>query len=146
MPSRLRAHRQILGRFLVALQNLPTTGTSVHEDVAYAIEHGRVPAVVVEPDDELSQEYAPAFDGNDEEMRTLGVFVTAIGNSPAERDTIMLEAEEAVIRANIGRECKFSSARYVKSGEGSKPAYAVRSRFTVEYHVEAQRPDQILRA
>ena len=148
MAAPARAHRQVLGRFLVAVQNLPTSGTNVFEDTVYAIAQGSVPAVAVEPDDETSEEFAPAldsFDDTDEDVRRLGVFVTAIGSTPAERDAIMLEAEEAVIAASIGRSCNFISAKFERSGEGAKPVYAVRSRFVTTYHVEAVRPDQIIR-
>jgi len=142
---RIRAHRQVLGRFLVAVQNLKTTGTSVHEDTAYAIAHSLVPAIAVEPDDESSQEYAQTFGDDDGAERTLNVFVTAIGSTPLERDTIMLEAEDSVVAASIGEECNYTGTRFIRLDEGAKPIFAARMRFATRYIVDAKRSQQIIR-
>lgn len=143
--ARKLADRQILDRYLIAVQNLPTTGTNVYEDDPYAVPDGKIPCVVIEPADQRTEPWAQSFSGPPERRVALGVFVVAIGNTPAERDQIALEAEEAVMRAGIGDETVQASREPAKSGEGAKRIYALRTRYVTQYNVDAEAPDQILR-
>ncbi len=140
------AHRRILEEVIAAVSGLDTTGDNVFEDPTYARALAQIPAVAVEPEDEVSERLAESLITEPErEQHTLGVVVHCIGRTPAERDDISLEVKRAVLFLEpLGRDRRYARAFFDRSNEGEQDIYTVSIRFNIDYDVMDNEPDIVI--
>jgi hypothetical protein len=140
------AHRKIIEEAKAAITGLTTTGDNVFEDPTYALALGNLPAVAVEPEDEISERLADDFsEGFEREAHTLGLIFHCLGRTPAERDEISIEVKRAVILyVPLGRDRRYVRANFTRSRAGEQDLYTVSLRIDVEYDVIDGEPDQIV--
>lgn len=143
MPT---GYRQVLDDVVTAVTGLPTTGSSVFEDPAVAIDKGSIPAVAIEAISIEPEIMGETHDnGSWRELHTFIVDITGLSYSIAERDQISFEILDGILRVGEpGRWRRLQGSEFVKRGEFAKRLYSVRHRFEIQYHILSTAPDVLI--
>ena len=143
----LHARRQLLDEVKQSLLNLPTSGTNVYEDPASAVQDDLLPALVIEPVTEEIESLGEVMLEEDgyHQRRVLSVLVTAVCKSAAERESLSVEIEEAVMRTTIGRGSRLVNEEFSASSEGGQRLWMIGLTFDFSYLTSSKYPRTAIR-
>lgn len=138
----VHARTRLLENVKKILVTLPTSGSSVYEDPASAVQDDQLPAIVIEPISEDIDALAESMseEGGYSQRRVLSVLVTAIATSASERDTMSVEIEESLMNGSIGRGSRLVNAEFSASAEGQHRVWMVGLTFDFQYLTNSKYP------
>ena len=137
----MHARRRIVDEVGIVLKNLATTGGTVYDEPAAAIESDTFPAVVIEIKGETVEVLGDVLvTAPHVQLRRLNITTTVFAKSITDRDQACLEIEEAIMDSDIARDRKLLESDFEANGDGASRIWSALISFELTYLTNSSYP------